>query len=110
MRKTTKHAHFSIEEKNQIVLLYLDQHMKMMDIVRSYDIGSKSQVYKWVKLYQIYGTVIDNRGKATKEDNPQKGRPRKYEEDLESLSKEALIEKVRLHEDIKKCMAYLKKG
>ncbi len=110
MRKNEKHKSYSIEEKNKIVLLYLDQHMKMMDIVRRYNIGSRSQVYKWVKQYQTYGTVIDNRGKATKQDNPRKGRPRKYEEDLTSLSKEALIEKVRLYEDIKKCLAYLKKS
>ncbi|MGE4320907.1 MAG: transposase [Acholeplasmataceae bacterium] len=109
MRKTQKHESYSIKEKNQIVLLYLDQHMKMMDIIRRYDIGNKSQVYKWVKQYQTYGTVIDNRGKATKRDNPRKGRPRKYEVDLSALSKEALIEKVRLYEDIKKCLAYLKK-
>lgn len=66
MRKTKKHVSYSIKEINQIVMLYLDQHMKMMDIIRRYDIGSKFQVYRWVKQYQSYGTVIDNRGKATK--------------------------------------------
>jgi transposase-like protein len=110
MRKNEKHTSYSIEEKNQIVLLYLDDQIGIADIVRRYDIGSKSQIYKWVKQYQTSGTVIDLRGKATKADNPRKGRPKKYEEDLESLSKEALIEKVRLYEDIKKCLAYLKKG
>ena len=32
MRKTKKHKVFSIEEKNQIALLYLDKHMGVSQI------------------------------------------------------------------------------
>ncbi len=33
MRITEKHEVFSIDEKKQIALLYLDKHMRIMEIV-----------------------------------------------------------------------------
>ena len=109
MRITKKHKVFSIEEKNQIVLLYLDKHMGKMEIVRKYGIGSRSDLYVWIKQYKEHGTCIDNRGKATKFEAPGKGRPRKYNENLEDLTKEQLIERLNLYKDIKKSLAYLNK-
>ena len=108
MRKTKKHKVYSIEEKNQIVLLYLDQHMRVSEIVRAYDLAKDFILYRWVKQYKTYGTCIDGRGKATKLENPNKGRPRKtIEKALEEYSKEELIQRCRMLEDIKKSMAYL---
>lgn len=39
IRKTNRKTHkkYSIDEKNQIVLLYLDRHMGVAEIVRKYD-------------------------------------------------------------------------
>jgi transposase-like protein len=107
MRKTKKGREFSIEEKNQIVLLYLDNHVGMSQIKREYQVASISMIQRWVKQYKEFGTCVDRRGKATKKDNPKIGRPKKYKVNLEDLSKEQLIEKVRMYEDIKKSMAYL---
>ena len=109
MRKTKKHMVYSIEEKNQIALLYLDNHIGMSQIKREYDIASISVIQRWVKQYKEYGTCVDNRGKATKEDGVRKGRPNKYTEQLEDLTKEQLIERVKLYQDIKKSLAYLNK-
>lgn len=110
IRKTNNKTHkkYTIEEKNQIVLLYLDQHMRVSEIVRAYDLAKDFILYKWVKQYKTYGTCIDGRGKATKLENPNKGRPRKtIERALEEYSKEELIQRCRMLEDIKKSMAYL---
>lgn len=110
IRKTKNKTHkkYTIEEKNQIVLLYLDQHVGMSEIVRTYDLAGDIMLYKWVKQYKTYGTCIDGRGKATKVENPNKGRPRKTpERTLEEYSKEELIQRCRMLEDIKKSMAYL---
>ena len=107
MRKTKKHKLFSIEEKNQIVLLYLDKHIGMTQIIREYDIAATSMIQRWVKQYQEFGTCVDRRGKATKQEAPKKGRPRKYNEKLEDLTKEQLIERLNLYKDIKKSLAYL---
>ena len=110
IRKTKNKTHkkYTIEEKNQIVLLYLDHHMRVSEIVRAYDLAKDNVLYRWVKQYKTYGTCIDGRGKATKVENPNKGRPRKTpERRLEEYSKEELIQRCRMLEDIKKSMAYL---
>lgn len=107
MRKTKKHKQYTIEEKNKIVLLYLDRHMGATQIVREYEICDRKRLYAWVKQYKEFGTCVDRRGKATKKEAPNKGRPKKYKVNLEDLSKEQLIEKVKMYEDIKKSMAYL---
>lgn len=108
MRKTKKHKVFSIEEKNQIVLLYFDRHMGRAEIMKAYDIASFSVLHRWITQYKEYGTCVDKRGKATKKEAPTKGRPRKYNENLEDLTKEQLIERINLYKDIKKSLTYLK--
>ena len=110
IRKTNNKTHkkYSIEEKNQIVLLYLDRHMGREELIRIYDIASKSTLHRWINQYRKYGTCIDERGTTTKAENPNKGRPRNTSErTLEEFSKEELIQRCRMLEDIKKSMAYL---
>lgn len=102
------HKRYTIEEKNQIVLLYLDHHMSFTQIVRTYDLAGDDILYKWVKQYKKYGTCVDNRGRCSKLQNPNKGRPRKTpERPLEDYTKEELIERCKMLEDIKKSFAYL---
>ena len=107
MRKTKKHKVFSIKEKNQIVLLYLDRHMSAAQIKKEYNIVHDQTLYTWINQYKEFGTCVDRRGKATKKEAPNKGRPSKYKVNLEELSKEQLIEKIKMYEDIKKSIAYL---
>ena len=110
IRKTNNKTHkkYTIEEKNQIVLLYLDRHMGPRRIGKEYDLANLNILYKWVRKYNEFGTCIDGRGKITKLENPNKGRPRKKpERKLEEYSKEELIQRCRMLEDIKKSMAYL---
>lgn len=108
--KYKKHKSYTTEEKIQITLLYLDHHMGMQEILRRYDLGSDGIVYRWAKQFQETGTIVDNRGKSTKLESPNKGRPKKYvEKPLEEMSKEELIERLRLYEDIKKSLACLDK-
>lgn len=86
------------DEKEKIVLLYLNHEMGVRQIVR----------YRWVRQYKQFGNCLETRGKATKLNNPNKGRPRKYpERTLEEYSKEELIMRVRMLEDIKKSLVYL---
>ena len=110
IKKTNNKTHtkYTNEEKEKIVLLYLNHEMGLTQILREYDIASDSVFYRWVKNYRKNGCITDCRGKATKFITPNKGRPRKYpERPLEELSKEELIEKVRMLEDIKKSLVYL---
>ena len=106
MRKTIKHKVYSIEEKNEIVDLYLSGKKTQADLVREYDICHRNAIVKWAKLVQKFGTVVDNRGKGPKLGN-KVGRPKKLK--VEEMSHEELIHYVRMSEDIKKSMAYLRK-
>lgn len=110
IRKTNRKTHkkYTIEEKNQIVLLYLDRHMSATQIAREYNLDQPGRVRIWAKQYRTYGTCVDNRGKCSKLDNSNKGRPRKTpDRPLEKFSKEELIERCKMLEDIKKSFAYL---
>ena len=102
------HTKYTNEEKEKIVLLYLNHQMGVRQIVREFKLYSDHAVYRWVKIYKKYGHIVETRGKATKFNTPHKGRPRKHpEKPLEELSKEELIERVRMLEDIKKSLVYL---
>ena len=108
MRKTIKHKVHTTEEKIQIALLYIDQHMGTAQIVREYDLANNNVLYRWVKQYLETGTIVETRGRGTKLEVPNKGRPRKYlEKSLEEMSKQELIERLRMYEDIKKSLACL---
>ncbi|MEF3693276.1 MAG: transposase [Acholeplasmataceae bacterium] len=107
MRKTKKHKVYTIEQKNEIVRLYLERHLSSRQIMEFYEIGNKSKLDNWISQYRKYGTTVDNRGRGTKLELGNKGRPRKYVEDLNQLSKENLIERVKAYESIKKSLAYL---
>jgi len=70
----TKYKRWSIQQKNEIALLYLDGHMSCSQILKEFNISHKSILYDWVEQYRKYGTCVDNRGKCTKQQNPKKGR------------------------------------
>ena len=102
------YAKYTNEEKEKIVLLYLNHQMGVRQIVREFKLYSDQALYRWVKIYKKFGHIVETRGKATKFNTPNKGRPKKYsEKPLEELSKEELIERVRMLEDIKKSLVYL---
>ena len=106
-RKTIKHRQYTIEEKNEIIAMYLSGETRGIEaLAKNLDV-SNSVVSRWIKQYQELGTTVDRRGRATRRESPTKGRPKKPMK-LEDMSKEQLIEHVRMIEDIKKVAAYLK--
>ena len=110
IKKTNNKTHtkYTNEEKEKIVLLYLNHEMGPTQIVQRFDLADRGTLYGWVKNYKKNGCIIETRGKATKFNTPNKGRPRKHpEKPLEELTREELIEKLRMLEDIKKSLVYL---
>ena len=106
-RKTRKHRQYTIEEKNEIVLMYLNGETAGLDtIAKDLDVDG-SVVRRWIRQYQEFGTTVDRRGRGTREEVPNKGRPKKPMK-LEDMSKEELIEHIKMIEDIKKVAAYLR--
>ena len=106
MRKTRKRPKYDIQKKNKIVQEYLQRKYSYYALTRKYDIA-RGTLSVWVRQYKKHGTCVDGRGKATKKEAPGKGRKKVYEVPLEELSKEQLIRKVKMYEDIKKSIAYL---
>lgn len=107
-RKTKKHRQYTIDEKNEIVQMYLTGETKGIgSLAKDLDIY-KSMIERWIKQYQEFGTTVDRRGRGNKNEVPNKGRPKNPVE-LEDMSREQLIEHIRMIEDIKKAAAYLKK-
>lgn len=107
MRKSKRYTVYTIEEKNEIVRLYLNREKSYGEITRTYNLSSSSTLISWVRQYKKFGTCVDRRGKGGKAEGIKKGRPKTYKENLEDLSKQQLIERVKMYEDIKKWMAYL---
>jgi len=106
-RKTRKHRQYTIEEKNEIIEMYLSgQTAGIETLAKDLDVAN-SVVERWIKQYQEFGTTVDRRGKGTQREIPNKGRPKKPMK-LEDMSKEQLIEHIKMIEDIKKVTAYLK--
>ena len=52
------HAKYTNEEKERIVLLYLNHQMGVRQIVREFKLYSDRAVYRWVKIYKKYGHII----------------------------------------------------
>ena len=98
---------FTIQEKNEIVLLYLDGHMGRTQILREFNIASDSIFHRWIKQYEKFGTCVDNRGKCTKVQNPNKGRPRKIKIVYKDMSKEQLIKQLEFRDELKNFLVYL---
>lgn len=108
-RKTKKHRQYTIEEKNEIVQMYLSGDTKGIGaLTKDLGLGSSRQVRDWIKQYREFGTTVDRRGRGNKNEVPNKGRPKNPVE-LEDMSREQLIEHIRMIEDIKKAVAYLKR-
>ncbi len=86
------------DEKEKIVVLYLNHEMGVRQIVREFDLCHNNMLYRWGRQYKKFGNCLETRGKVIKLNNSNKGRPRKYRE----RTLEELIMRARMLEDIKK--------
>ena len=102
-----KNRHWTIKEKNEIVLLYLDNHMSANQLVDKFNMQHSRMLYSWVAQYRKFGTCVDNRGRCTKEQNTNKGRPKKYKVSYQNMSKEDLIKELEFRDELKNFIAYL---
>lgn len=71
-----KYNKYSKEMKLRAVHMYINEGMSALSIARELNINSKTQVQRWVKLYNINGESAfdeETRGRAT---GPQKGSPK----------------------------------
>jgi transposase-like protein len=55
-RKYRTHPKYTIEQKNEIVILYLNKELSQTNIVNQFDIHH-SLLQKWVKQYRELGRI-----------------------------------------------------
>lgn len=102
------HPKYLLDEKIKIVNEYLNLKGSLNSIKRKYDLSNNDVLRRWIKQYKETGTIVETRGRGDKLIAPNKGRPRKIpEKPLEEYTKEELIERLRMSEDIKKSLVYL---
>lgn len=106
MRKTQKHAVYTLEQKEQILELYLSGEKSAIELALIYDLDSPKRVRTWRDMKLKYGKLLDRRGQTLEGHKP-KGRP-KQKTNYEDMSREELIKELRMIQDIKKSVAYLR--
>ncbi len=105
MRKNKKFTKYSTEEKEKILKEFMSREGSAEKIVIKHNLNSRKILYDWKRIWDERGTLKDTRG----------GQPRKSyvekvkEKDFESMSKEELIEYIKIEAEIKKTIAELRK-
>jgi transposase-like protein len=105
-RKTTKHAVYTLEEKERILEQYLSGAKRPSELEREYDLGNTKKLREWRDMKLKHGRLVDRRGKRVEGSKP-RGRPKSVR--LEEMNRGELIKHIRMIDDIKKAMAYLRK-
>ena len=110
MKNKRINNNYTYEFKKDICEKYLSgKYGGGMTFCQKFGIKSKRQLYDWVKLYRKDPELlkVDGRGKATKTDGVNKGRPKQL--DLTGLSKDEKIERLEMEVDILKKAKALRK-
>ena len=110
MKKKRENNNYTYEFKKDICEKYLSgEYGGGKTFCRKFGIRSKTQLYRWTKLYLRNPELlkVDGRGKGTKADGINRGRPRQL--DLTGLSKDEKIERLEMEVDILKKAKALRK-
>lgn len=92
--KGQKFKNYPEELKKQVVQERVEKNTSYIELAYRYGISSQESIMQWVKKYEDFGdkAFSDNRGKATSNNSPLKGRPRKkFETDKEKEEYESLV-------------------
>ena len=110
MKKKRENNNYTYEFKKEICEKYLSgKYGGGRTLCQKFGIRSRTQLFRWLKLYRKDPELlkVDGRGKGTKADGINKGRPRQL--DLTGLSKDEKIERLEMEVDILKKAKALRK-
>ena len=110
---------YSPELKISVILDMRNNHLGYRETARKYNLGNnvcqgKELARRWERIYLEEGEAgfyVERRGRATKMDNPKKGRPRKKSLDKQ-VENDLIAENQRLKEELEYLRAeneYIKK-
>ena len=105
-RKKEFNTKYSPEFKISVIMDMREHHLGYRETVRKYwstgqEANYKNQIKRWERIYLEEGEAgfyMERRGKATKMDNPKKGRPRKKSLDKQ-VENDLIAELQRLKEE-----------
>ena len=118
-RKKEFNTKYSPELKISVILDMRNNHLGYRETARKYNLGNnvcqgKELARRWERIYLEEGEAgfyVERRGRATKMDNPKKGRPRKKSLDKQ-VENDLIAENQRLKEELEYVRAeneYIKK-
>lgn len=110
MENRRTNNNYTYDFKKDICEKYLSgEYGGGMTFCQKFGIKSKTQLYEWLKLYRKDPELLkdDGRGKATRADGVNKGRPKQL--DLTGLSKDEQIDYLKMENDILKKAKALRK-
>ena len=118
-RKKEFNTKYSPELKISVILDMRNNHLGYRETARKYNLGNnvcqgKELARRWERIYLEEGEAgfyVERRGRATKMDNPKKGRPRKKSLDKQ-VENDLIAENQRLKEELEYLRAeneYIKK-
>ena len=118
-RKKEFNTKYSPELKISVILDMRNNHLGYRETARKYNLGNnvcqgKELARRWERIYLEEGEAgfyVERRGRATKMDNPKKGRPRKKSVDKQ-VENDLIAENQRLKEELEYLRAeneYIKK-
>lgn len=105
MRKNKEYPKYTTEEKEKILKEFLERQGSAETIVLKYDLNSRKILYDWKKRWEETGSLKDNRSGNNHGSYESKVKTK----DFESMTKEELIDYIRIEEKIKKSIANLQK-
>ena len=102
-KKGTKNKNYSPEYKISVIMDMRENRLGYRETARKYNLGNnecqgKNLARNWERIYLEEGEAgffVEKRGRATKMDNPKKGRPRKKPLDKE-VENDLIVENQRL--------------
>ena len=102
-KKGTKNKNYSPEYKISVIIDMRENRLGYRETARKYNLGNnecqgKNLARNWERIYLEEGEAgffVEKRGRATKMDNPKKGRPRKKPLDKE-VENDLIVENQRL--------------
>lgn len=109
-KKGSKFNNYSAEFKLRIVEEYLSGEGGSEALARKYGLSDSKRVRDWVKIYKEHGPEyfsIETRGRGTKADGVNKGRPKKVS--LDDMTKDEQIAYLKMENEILKKVQALHK-
>ena len=100
MRKTNKHAIYTLEEKEKILELYMSGHKSANELTVESDLSDSKTIRIWRDMKLKYEKIVDRRGQKVEGGKPKGRKPKSLK--YEDMTRDELIKELEMRDDLKK--------